>query len=45
MTQKKNVPVYLANAMKECGYSQKQVGEAFNTSQSTISRRFNETKK
>lgn len=44
MTNKK-VPVFVAKAMSECGQTQRQIGEALNVSQSTISRRINSDQK
>jgi len=38
---KKNIPEYLVNTIREYGTSQQEIGNAFGVSQSTISRRLN----
>ncbi len=45
MAKQKNVPMGLAKVISDCGVSQKEIGEAFGVSQSTISRRMNKDSK
>ncbi len=45
MAKQKNVPIGLAKVVSDYGVSQREIGEAFGVSQSTISRKINKDSK